>query len=61
MKHKLKDYGMMKNFIISGFLTRDMEPEEDLGRRYVMPFPEEDAVMTLYNGHPLRGSAACPT
>jgi hypothetical protein len=29
IKHKLKDYGMMKSFNISESLTRDIEPEDD--------------------------------
>jgi hypothetical protein len=43
---------MMKNFIVSWPLTRDLEPKEDSGRRDVMPFPEEDAVLMVYDGHP---------
>jgi hypothetical protein len=43
---------MMKNFIVSRPLTRDLEPKEDSGRRDVMPFPEEDAVLMVYDGHP---------
>jgi hypothetical protein len=50
VKHKLRNCGMMNNFMISGSLTRDMELEEHQDRRDVMPFPEEDAVMTVYEG-----------
>jgi hypothetical protein len=39
IKHKLKDCSMIKNFMTPRSLTRDMEPEEDLGRSNVMPFP----------------------
>jgi hypothetical protein len=56
LKQKLKDCCMMKNFMTSGSLTRDKEPEEDLGRNDVMPFPRKDAVMTVYDdGHPPLG------
>jgi hypothetical protein len=58
VKHKLKNCGMMNNFMISGSLTRDMELEEHQDRRDVMPFPEEDAVMTVYEGG---GGTTCPT
>jgi hypothetical protein len=61
IKHKLRDYGMMKNFIVSGSLTWDMEPKEDLGRRDVMPFPREDVVMTVNDGCLLQRGVACPT
>jgi hypothetical protein len=48
---------MMKNFMISGSLGPNMELEEDPDGRDAMPFPREDAVMTVYDG----GDAACPT
>jgi hypothetical protein len=38
---------MMKNFMVSGSLTRGMELDEDLGGSDTMPFPEEDAVMIV--------------
>jgi hypothetical protein len=52
IKHKLKDCDMMKNFMISGSLTRGMELDEDPGVSDTMPFPGEDAVMTFYDGRP---------
>jgi hypothetical protein len=61
IKYKLRDYGMMKNFMVTRSLTRDMEPEEDPGGRDAMPLPDEDAVLTVYDGHSLRGGIACPT
>jgi hypothetical protein len=61
IKHKLKDYGMMKNFITSGSLTRDKEPEEDMGKSDSTPFNEEDAVMMVYGGCPLLGGTVCLT
>jgi hypothetical protein len=41
IKHKLKDCVMMKNFMTSGSLTRDKEPEEDPGGRGATPFPRK--------------------
>jgi hypothetical protein len=61
IKHKLKDCSMMKNFVSSGSLTRDKDPEEDLSDRDTTPFPREDVVMTAYDRHPLPGSAICLT
>jgi hypothetical protein len=52
IKHKLKDYDMIKNFMISGSLTRGMEHDEDSGGSDVMPFPGENAVMVVYDGCP---------
>jgi hypothetical protein len=49
VKQKLVNYSMMKSFMISGSLTRDMEPEENPSRSDVMPFPREDAVMIVYD------------
>jgi hypothetical protein len=43
---------MMKNFMILGSLTPGMEPDEDPGASDTMPFPEEDAVITVYDGRP---------
>jgi hypothetical protein len=39
IKHKLKDCSLMKNFMVLESLTRDMKPEEDLGKGDVMPTP----------------------
>jgi hypothetical protein len=56
--HRLRDYDMMKNFMTSGSLTRDKEPEGDPDRKGTTPFPREEAVMTVYDGCPLpRGTA----
>jgi hypothetical protein len=41
---------MMKSFMISGSLTRGMELDEDPSGSDAMPFPGEDAVMTVYGG-----------
>jgi hypothetical protein len=46
---------MMKNFMTPGSLTQGRELEEDLGGSDVTPFLGEDAVMTVYDGHPLPG------
>jgi hypothetical protein len=39
IKHKLKDCGMIKNFMILGSHTRSMELDEELGGSDTMPFP----------------------
>jgi hypothetical protein len=59
IKHKLKDYYMLKNFMASGTLTRGIELDEVQDGGDAMPFPREDAVMTIYDGHPPLGGAPC--
>jgi hypothetical protein len=51
-KHKLRDCGMMKNFIGLGSLTRGIGLDEVPGESDAMPFPGEDAIMTIYDGRP---------
>jgi hypothetical protein len=48
IRHKLKN----ESFMISGFLTQGTELEEDPGGSDTMPFPREDAIMTVYGGCP---------
>jgi hypothetical protein len=52
IKHDLKDYYTVKNFIISGSLTRGMELDEDPSESDTIPFPGEDTVKTVYDGRP---------
>jgi hypothetical protein len=53
---------MMKNFMISGPLTRGMELDEDPSRSDMMPFPGEDAVTIVYDGcPPHQGGTTCLT
>jgi hypothetical protein len=52
ISHKLKDYNMMKSFMISGSPTWGMGLDEDSGRSDVVPFPEENAIMMVYDGSP---------
>jgi hypothetical protein len=52
IRHKLKDYDMMKSFMISRSLTWGTELDEDSGRSDMIPFPGEDAVMMVYGGRP---------
>jgi hypothetical protein len=59
IKHKLKGCSMMKNFMTS--FTRDREPEEDPDESDAMPFPREDVIMMVYNGHPIQGGTTCLT
>jgi hypothetical protein len=52
IKHKLRDCGMMKNFMISGSLTQGIGIDEVQGKGDMTPFPEEDTVMMIYDGCP---------
>jgi hypothetical protein len=61
IKHKLRDCGMMNNFLASGSRVRGMEVDEVPNEGDTMPFPGEDVVMVIYNGRPRRGCAACLT
>jgi hypothetical protein len=55
VKHKLRDCGMMKNFMALGSLARGMEVDEVLDEGDTTPFPEEDTVITIYDGRPSPG------
>jgi hypothetical protein len=57
IKHKLRDYSMMKNFMASRSLTRGLELDEVPDEGDATPFPGEDAVMTIYDGRPSQGDA----
>jgi hypothetical protein len=46
---------MMKNFMTSGSLARGMEVNDVPDEGNMMPFPREDAVMTIYDGRPSQG------
>jgi hypothetical protein len=59
IKHKLKDYDMMKKFRVLGYLTQGMELNEDPSGSDTMCFPKEDAVVMVYDGHPYQGGAMC--
>jgi hypothetical protein len=50
IKHKPRDYGMMMNFMATGSLARGMEVDMVSDEGDTMPFPREDAVMTIYDG-----------
>jgi hypothetical protein len=58
VKHKLRDYDMMKNFMASGSLARGMEVNEVPDEGNTTPFAGEDTVMMIYNGAPHRGCTA---
>jgi hypothetical protein len=51
VKHKLKDYGLKKNFMTSGSLTWGKELEGDPRGKGTTPFPRE-VVMMVYDGCP---------
>jgi hypothetical protein len=47
IKHKLRDCTMMKNFMVSGSLTRGIGLDEVPDESNMMPFPGEDVFMTI--------------
>jgi hypothetical protein len=53
--HKVRECGMMNNFMVSRSLTRGMELDKVLNEDDVTPFPREDTIMMIYNGCPLPG------
>jgi hypothetical protein len=50
IRKKIKDWDMMKNFMIPGSPTQRTENNEDLGGIDTLPFPRENTVMTIYDG-----------
>jgi hypothetical protein len=55
VRHKLKDYEMMRSYMTSGSLTWGAEPGKGPDRSDATPFPEEIAIMMVVGGHPLEG------
>jgi hypothetical protein len=51
IKHKLKGYIMMKNFMTSRALSKGKMPKGDPDGKGSTPFPEEEAIMSI-NGVP---------
>jgi hypothetical protein len=47
IKHKLKDYGMVRSFMNSESLTSVAELNKDLGRSDMMPLPRENTVIMV--------------
>jgi hypothetical protein len=50
----------MWSFMTSGSLTWGTEPDEGPEESDTMPFPEENAVMTVLGDASHRGAIACP-
>jgi hypothetical protein len=50
IRHKLKDYDMMRSFMTSGSLTCSAELDEMPDRSNTMPFSEENTIMMVYGG-----------
>jgi hypothetical protein len=48
IRHKLKDYSMMKSFMTLGSLTWGAELDEGPDGSDAMPFPEENAILIVY-------------
>jgi hypothetical protein len=55
IKHNLKDWDTMKNFMISGSLSWGMEHDKDPSESDTMPFPGKDVAMMVHGGHPHQG------
>jgi hypothetical protein len=55
VRHKLKDYGMMRSFMTSRSLTWGAELDKGLDGSNTMLFPKENDVMIVYGGCPLLG------
>jgi hypothetical protein len=52
VKHKLRDYSLIKNFMATGSLSRGMEVDETPIKDDVTPFPVENAIMTIFERQP---------
>jgi hypothetical protein len=57
INHNLRDFCVMKNFMISESLTQDMELDEVKHGGDIMPFPKEAVVMAVYGERPYKGGA----
>jgi hypothetical protein len=57
VKHKLKDYTMMKNYMTTRFFARSKKLEGDSAGKGANPFPEDKAVMSIYGGPPSKPQA----
>jgi hypothetical protein len=49
VKHKLKDYTMMKNFMTSRAFSKGSKPGGDIGGKSAPPIPDEAEVVTIFN------------
>jgi hypothetical protein len=52
MRHKLKDYGMMRSFMTSGSLTWGAELDEGPDGSDTKPFTRENVILMVYGGCP---------
>jgi hypothetical protein len=52
VRHKLKDCGMMWSFMTSRSLAWGIKPDEGPNRSDATPFPEENAIMTVFGRRP---------
>jgi hypothetical protein len=50
VRHKLKECTMMKNYMTTGTFAKGKRPEGDMVWKAAAPFPEEKAVMSIYDG-----------
>jgi hypothetical protein len=61
VRHKLKDYCMMRSFMTSGSVNWAAELDEGPNGSNATPFPRENAILTVYKGHPHWGGTTCLT
>jgi hypothetical protein len=52
---------MMRSFMTSGSLNWAAELDEGPNGSDATPFPRENAILTVYKGHPHWGGATCLT
>jgi hypothetical protein len=52
IRHKLKECTMMKNYMTTRTFAKAKKPEGDSMGKVAAPFPEENAVMSIYDGSP---------
>jgi hypothetical protein len=55
VRHKLKDYIMIRSFMTSRSLTWGTELDEGLDGSDTTPFPEKNTIVMVYRGCPLSG------
>jgi hypothetical protein len=55
IKHKIRDYSMMKSFMTSRSLSWGMEVNKVPDEGHMTPFPRKEAVIMIYDGCPSPG------
>jgi hypothetical protein len=50
IRHMLKEYSMIKNYMTTGALAKGKKPEDDAVGKAAAPLLEEKVVMSIYGG-----------